>query len=66
MCTYVASISVFKTAHHFLDTNECMSGDSDPCGDNAECVDTFGSFICNCSEGFAGDGVDCKSWSIFY
>ena len=61
----MASVSLFKMAHHFLDTNECTSGDSDPCGDNAECVDTFGSFICNCSEGFAGDGVDCKSWSIF-
>lgn len=33
------------------DVNEC---DQSECGDRGECVNTFGSFYCNCSEGYEG------------
>uniref|UniRef100_A0A4W6FZ14 FAT atypical cadherin 3 n=1 Tax=Lates calcarifer TaxID=8187 RepID=A0A4W6FZ14_LATCA len=36
------------------DVNEC---DQDGCG-NGECVNTFGSFYCNCSEGYEGQFCD--------
>jgi len=36
----------------FLDVNEC---DNNPCGENAVCADTVGSFVCTCKEEFTGD-----------
>lgn len=35
-----------------LDINEC---DTNPCGENAICKDTMGSFICSCKEDYTGD-----------
>lgn len=35
-----------------LDINEC---ESNPCGKNAECKDSVGSFVCSCKEDYAGD-----------
>ena len=32
----------------------------DTCHDDAECVDSIGSFVCHCNEGFTGNGVDCS------
>uniref|UniRef100_A0A3P9PH91 FAT atypical cadherin 3 n=1 Tax=Poecilia reticulata TaxID=8081 RepID=A0A3P9PH91_POERE len=32
-----------------VDVNEC---DQDNCGNRGECVNTFGSFYCNCSDGY--------------
>lgn len=32
----------------------------DNCDDeNANCMDTVGSFLCMCNVGFSGDGVSC-------
>jgi hypothetical protein len=40
------------------DINECEAG---PCGKNAYCVNTQGSFFCNCEAGFLGDPLaGCK------
>lgn len=36
----------------FLDVNECKEK---PCGDNAICTDTMGSFTCTCKEDYTGD-----------
>jgi len=32
----------------------------DDCNENATCTDTEESFICECNEGFAGDGTECS------
>ena len=46
------------------DIDECIC---DQCGDNATCVDTIGSFICNCREGFTReDEFFCISELIYY
>lgn len=37
------------------DVNEC---DQEECGDGGECVNTYGSFYCNCSEGYDGQFCD--------
>uniref|UniRef100_A0A3B4YYD2 FAT atypical cadherin 3 n=1 Tax=Seriola lalandi dorsalis TaxID=1841481 RepID=A0A3B4YYD2_SERLL len=37
------------------DVNEC---DQAECGNGGECVNTFGSFFCNCSEGYEGQLCD--------
>ena len=40
------------------DIDECQTYD---CPDaNAECINTVGSFRCECSEGFTGNGTVCE------
>ena len=40
-----------------VDVNECQSS---PCGNNATCNNTEGSFNCSCIQGFEGDGLNCS------
>ena len=40
------------------DLDEC---DANPCDANAICLNTDGSFICTCDDGFTGDGFNCSS-----
>ena len=41
-----------------LDKNEC---EGSPCHKTADCINTEGSFMCRCKEGFEGDGItECK------
>ena len=49
MCTYVFL---------YVDVNECL--DNSTCGSNADCTNVIGSFICNCSLGYTGDGFTCE------
>ena len=42
------------------DIDEC---DAAPCDANAECFNTVGSFQCDCSTGYSGDGFNCTSMS---
>ena len=41
------------------DINECANNTSNNCHVNATCSDTFGSYECQCNDGFTGDGVNC-------
>ncbi|WAR04466.1 FCGBP-like protein [Mya arenaria] len=41
-----------------VDENEC---EANPCDGNATCVNTIGSFVCTCKNGFAGNGEECKA-----
>ena len=34
--------------------------DPGPCDENADCTNTDGSYICNCKQGFDGDGEVCE------
>ena len=44
---------------HSLDKNECE--ERSRCHQNADCVNTPGSFSCRCKKGFEGNGaVECK------
>ena len=49
------------------DTNECITG-SHSCASNADCVNTIGSYDCECEHGFQGNGWYCsgKMWNINY
>ena len=42
----------------FPDTDEC-STESGVCDENAECLDTPGSYMCTCHSGYTGDGDTC-------
>lgn len=43
---------MFKIVGWFSDVDECKLN---PCGANAICTDTIGSFVCSCKEDFTGD-----------
>lgn len=54
----------FILIHFFKkDVNECDEGKSN-CDVDADCIDTVGSFYCNCTTGYFGDGVTCNSMSF--
>ncbi|KAK9840728.1 hypothetical protein WJX81_000565 [Elliptochloris bilobata] len=45
-----------------LEVNECL-GESHGCwarGNTSACVDTFRGYLCQCPDGWRGDGVDCQ------
>ena len=41
------------------DIDECSSTEP-PCDTHATCTDTSGSYICECVEGFSGNGTICE------
>ena len=43
----------------FLDINECST--EQPCSVHAECVNSIGSYSCNCYPGFEGNGETCDN-----
>ena len=51
--------------YHILDIDECDEK-SDKCSKNATCIDTKGSYKCQCKHGFHGDGYNCTGIPLFY
>ena len=45
--------------NYHTDIDECEI-DSDSCDVNAECSNTYGSYMCQCLPGFSGDGQSCS------
>ena len=46
----------------YTDINECAERNA--CDDNAGCVDSVGSYWCQCLPGFQGDGYNCTGQSF--
>ena len=44
---------------YHVDIDECEMG-SDNCHENAQCINTEGSFTCYCNLGYTGDGTECS------
>ena len=42
------------------DVDECQNDTLNNCDDNADCIDTEGSFNCTCRVGYTGTGVQCQ------
>ena len=49
----------------YTDVDECVDDMENNCHPNATCMNLIGSFQCNCSEGFTGDGVNCTGKLCF-
>ena len=43
-----------------VDVNECLNSSLNDCDMNASCMDTFGSYVCSCNDGYLGNGVNCS------
>ena len=43
--------------NYYADINECAGNHT--CDTNADCIDTDGSYWCQCLSGFTGDGYIC-------
>ena len=58
----VIGISSFRdcngSACFLSDIDECKT--EKPCHPNANCTNTPGSYKCNCTEGFEGNGTNCE------
>lgn len=70
LTTYSITVSVESFGRNLLpvssktqlitpDQDECTDS-SYACSENAECVNTRGSFFCRCMSGWIGDGTTCK------
>ena len=46
-----------------IDIDECNTGEHN-CDDNADCINTVGSFDCMCRQSFFGDGITCLREAI--
>ena len=42
-----------------IDINECSNVEDNNCHKNAICTNTNGSFICQCQNGYTGNGTTC-------
>ena len=42
----------------FIDVDECVQN-STLCNINANCTNTDGSYMCQCQDGYEGDGINC-------
>ena len=47
-----------------VDIDECKIGNKGGCHKDARCVNTVGSFQCQCKPGYEGDGKTCKGNDI--
>ena len=59
-----ASVGVSSLLYQFVsnsasDVDECSNGDDD-CDVNAACTNQQGSFSCECTDGFQGNGKICE------
>ena len=49
----------------FIDINECTSNNGG-CDPDATCVNTPGSFRCQCGDGYTGNGNECFGLLLLY
>ena len=67
--TTMQYLLIFNVNKHYFDNqindlllpdiDECSSGNHS-CSANANCTNSFGSYECECFDGFTGDGFNCS------
>ena len=51
-------MTMILTLFFTSDIDECQA--SDLCDENADCINTNGSYTCTCKLGFTGNGFSCR------
>ena len=59
ICVQFCGLFVYTRTVIVSDVDECSSAEA-PCDTHATCTDTTGSYICECVEGFSGNGTICE------
>jgi len=49
----------FQTKKKKLDIDECLTNNGG-CDEHSSCINTIGSYKCECNEGYSGDGMSCS------
>ena len=63
VCTTVLySFKLHVNYLHTTDVDECAGNST--CDGNADCIDSDGSYWCQCLPGFTGDGYNCTGQSL--
>ena len=52
-------LPVLSNVLFILDVDECSSRQHG-CDNNAQCINTPGTFVCKCNSGFSANGTFCK------
>ena len=55
---------ILNIKYKLIDIDECS--ESVMCSINANCLNTEGSFMCLCKDGFEGNGFVCEGKYIIY
>ena len=50
----------------YLDFDDCKDERFNSCHEYAYCTNIDGSYICNCFEGFFGDGKKCQGMLLLF
>ena len=56
--------SIIVVLFCFIDVDECLTVDTNPCHSKANCINTAGTFSCECQSGYIGDGFICYGKSL--
>ena len=57
----IKSVSFKFDIEIHLEIDECSDPSLNDCHDNANCTDVPGSYVCECVEGYQGNGTFCES-----
>ena len=57
-CVCVSVIAIALLSFKKIDLNECATNLHN-CHPDGSCINTDGSFICSCKQGFFGNGIQC-------
>jgi len=62
--TVVGGTGLAKGSVGCADIDECIDDNNNDCNEHADCINTPGSYSCECRDGFHGTGFD-SSWGCF-
>lgn len=51
--------------YNCMEIDECKTNQH-ACHEHSDCINTIGSYKCQCKKGYTGNGIDCFRKYIFY
>ena len=63
LCRKGINFSPISCTLFYLDIDECSNSNSNSCSNNNVCINTVGSYKCNCTNGYRINGNSCQGTS---